>query len=134
MNPAASPRQLRQLIRNRKWTTPYLRCRIRLSTGQLGDAAGRRSLQLPAFLCVRNPQTLSNFRCPRTRPGRAAHCSRGPTFAKISPAIKFFEQGEFKTDCGRCVRLFSMKIWSVFCWGCSFSFENAHAGCRFTDP
>ena len=55
MNPAASPQQLRQLIRNRKWTTP--------TSGAASGYLQANLVMLPAeeafnflLFCVRNPK------------------------------------------------------------------------------
>ena len=101
---------------------PYLRCRIRLSAGQLGDAAGRRSLQLPAFLC---PQPKP---CPILdvlEPGQTEPLiAPGADLSHRPPRYKIFEQGEFKTDAEDISDYFNESMVS-FLLGCSFSFENA---------
>ncbi|MGV7224632.1 MAG: putative hydro-lyase [Nitrospinales bacterium] len=122
MNPAASPQQLRQLIRNRKWTTP--------TSGAASGYLQANLVMLPAkeafnflLFCVRNPKP-----CPILdvlEPGQVEPLiAPGADLRKDLPRYKIFEQGEFKTDTEDVSDSFNENMVS-FLLGCSFSFENA---------
>jgi uncharacterized protein YcsI (UPF0317 family) len=122
MDPAASPRQLRQLIRNRKWTTP--------TSGAASGYLQANLVMLPAaeafnflLFCVRNPKP-----CPILdvlEPGQVEPLiAPGADLRKDLPRYKIFEQGEFKTDAEDVSDYFNENMVS-FLLGCSFSFENA---------
>ena len=93
MNSAASPQQLRQLIRNRKWTTP--------TSGAASGYLQANLVMLPAeeafnflLFCVRNPKP-----CPILdvlEPGQVEPLiATGADLRKDLPRYKVFEQGEF---------------------------------------
>ena len=122
MNPAAPPQQLRQLIRNRKWTTP--------TSGAASGYLQANLVMLPAeeafnflLFCVRNPKP-----CPILdvlEPGRVEPLiAPGADLRTDLPRYKIFEQGEFKTDAEDVSDYFNNNMVS-FLLGCSFSFENA---------
>ena len=122
MNSAASPQQLRQLIRNRKWTTP--------TSGAASGYLQANLVMLPAeeafnflLFCVRNPKP-----CPILdvlEPGQVEPLiAPGADLRKDLPRYKVFEQGEFKTDAEDVSEYFNENMVS-FLLGCSFSFENA---------
>jgi uncharacterized protein YcsI (UPF0317 family) len=122
MNSAASPQQLRQLIRNRKWTTP--------TSGAASGYLQANLVMLPAeeafnflLFCVRNPKP-----CPILdvlEPGQVEPLiAPGADLRKDLPRYKVFEQGEFKTDAEDVSDYFNENMVS-FLLGCSFSFENA---------
>jgi len=122
MNPAAPPQQLRQLIRNRKWTTP--------TSGAASGYLQANLVMLPAeeafnflLFCVRNPKP-----CPILdvlEPGQIEPLiAPGADLRKDLPRYKIFEQGEFKTDAEDVSDYFNNNMVS-FLLGCSFSFENA---------
>jgi uncharacterized protein YcsI (UPF0317 family) len=122
MNSAASPQQLRQLIRNRKWTTP--------TSGAASGYLQANLVMLPAeeafnflLFCVRNPKP-----CPILdvlEPGQVEPLiAPGADLRKDLPRYKIFEQGEFKTDAEDVSDYFNENMVS-FLLGCSFSFENA---------
>ena len=122
MNPAASPQQLRQLIRDRKWTTP--------TSGAASGYLQANLVMLPAeeafnflLFCVRNPKP-----CPILdvlEPGQFEPLiAPGADLRTDLPRYKIFEQGEFKTDAEDVSDYFNENMVS-FLLGCSFSFENA---------
>jgi len=122
MNPAASPQQLRQLIRNRKWTTP--------TSGAASGYLQANLVMLPAeeafnflLFCVRNPKP-----CPILdvlEPGQVEPLiAPEADLRRDLPRYKIFEQGEFKTDAEDVSDYFNENMVS-FLLGCSFSFENA---------
>ncbi len=122
MNPAASPLQLRQLIRNRQWTTP--------TSGAASGYLQANLVMLPAeeafnflLFCVRNPKP-----CPILdvlEPGQVEPLiAPGADLRTDLPRYKIFEQGKFKTDAEDVSDYFNENMVS-FLLGCSFSFENA---------
>ena len=122
MNPDDSPRQLRQLIRERKWTTP--------TSGAASGYLQANLVMLPAeaafnflLFCVRNPKP-----CPILdvlEPGRFEPLiATGDDLRTDLPRYKVFENGEFKAEVEDVTRYFSDDMVS-FLLGCSFSFENA---------
>ena len=122
MSSAASPRQLRQLIRNRQWTTP--------TSGAASGYLQANLVMLPAeeafnflLFCVRNPKP-----CPILdvlEPGQVEPLiAPGADLRTDLPRYKIFEQGEFKTDAEDVSDYFNENMVS-FLLGCSFSFENA---------
>ena len=122
MKPDISPRQLRQLIRNGKWTTP--------TSGSASGYLQANLVMLPAaaafnflLFCVRNPKP-----CPILdvlEPGRVEPIiAPGADLCTDLPRYKIFEKGEFKTEVEDVSDYFSENMVS-FLLGCSFSFENA---------
>jgi uncharacterized protein YcsI (UPF0317 family) len=117
-----SPKELRQLIRNKKWT---------ISTS--GAARGwvqANLVMLPrhqAFnfllVCVRNPKPgpiLDVLEPGQVEPAIAA----GADLRCDLPRYRIFENGKFKTESEDVADIFSEDMVS-FLLGCSFSFENA---------
>ena len=122
MEPNVSPKELRQLIRSGKWTTP--------TSGATAGYVQANLVMLPqeeAFhfllFCVRNPKP-----CPILdvlEPGEAEPgIARGADLRTDLPRYRVFEKGEFKTDVEDVSDYFSDNMVS-FLLGCSFSFENA---------
>ena len=122
MNPDVSPRQLRQVIRNRKWTTP--------TSGAASGYLQANLVMLPAaeafnflLFCVRNPKP-----CPILdvlEPGQVEPIiAPGADLRTDLPRYKVFEKGEFKTEVEDVSHYFDNNMVS-FLLGCSFSFENA---------
>ena len=122
MNPDATPRQLRQLIRDRKWTTP--------TSGAASGYLQANLVMLPAaeafnflLFCVRNPKP-----CPILdvlEPGQVEPIiAPGADLRTDLPRYNVFEKGEFKTEVEDVSHYFNDSMVS-FLLGCSFSFENA---------
>ena len=122
MSPETSPRQLRQLIRKRKWTTP--------TSGAASGYLQANLVMLPAeaafsflLFCVRNPKP-----CPILdvlEPGRFEPLiATGADLRTDLPRYKVFENGEIKAEAEDVTRYFDDDMVS-FLLGCSFSFENA---------
>ncbi len=122
MSPAVSPRQLRQLIRNRKWTGP--------TSGAASGYLQANLVMLPAaeafnflLFCVRNPKP-----CPILdvlEPGQVEPIiAPGADLRSDLPRFKVFENGEFNTEVEDVTDYFNDNMVS-FLLGCSFSFENA---------
>ena len=122
MNPDSSPRQLRQVIRDRKWTTP--------TSGAACGYLQANLVMLPAaeafnflLFCVRNPKP-----CPILdvlEPGRVEPIiAPGADLRTDLPRYKIFEKGKFKIEVEDVSDYFNEKMVS-FLLGCSFSFENA---------
>ena len=122
MNPDASPQQLRQYIRDRKWTTP--------TSGAASGYLQANLVMLPAaeafnflLFCVRNPKP-----CPILdvlEPGQVEPIiAPGADLRTDLPRYKIFEKGEFIADVEDVSEYFNETMVS-FLLGCSFSFENA---------
>jgi uncharacterized protein YcsI (UPF0317 family) len=122
MNPDLNPKELRNLIRNREWTTP--------TSGSASGYLQANLVMLPAaeafnflLFCVRNPKP-----CPILdvlEPGRVEPIiAPGADLRTDLPLYKVFETGEFKTDIEDVRDYFTDDMVS-FLLGCSFSFENA---------
>jgi uncharacterized protein YcsI (UPF0317 family) len=122
MNSDAPSRQLRQLIRNRKWITP--------TSGAASGYLQANLVMLPAeeafnflLFCVRNPKP-----CPILdvlEPGQVEPLiAPGADLRTDLPRYKIFEQGNFKNDAEDVSDYFNENMVS-FLLGCSFSFENA---------
>ena len=122
MTPNASPQQLRQHIRNRKWTTP--------TSGAASGYLQANLVMLPAeeafnflLFCVRNPKP-----CPILdvlEPGQVEPIiAPGADLRTDLPRYKIFENGDYITDVESVSDYFSEDMVS-FLLGCSFSFENA---------
>ena len=130
MKTIESPAELRELIRNGKWTTP--------TSGAASGYLQANLVMLPAaaafnflLFCVRNPKP-----CPILdvlEPGRVEPIiAPGADLCTDLPRYKIFEKGEFKTEVEDVSDYFNENMVS-FLLGCSFSFENAMlaAVCRF---
>jgi uncharacterized protein YcsI (UPF0317 family) len=122
MNPNLSPKKLRQLIRNKEWTTP--------TSGAAQGYVQANLVMLPrdeAFnfllFCVRNPKP-----CPILdvlEPGQVEPAIAPQADLRTDlPRYKIFENGEFKDETEDITDVFSEDMVS-FLLGCSFSFENA---------
>jgi uncharacterized protein YcsI (UPF0317 family) len=122
MAPNNHPRQLRQLIRNREWTTP--------TSGAASGYLQANLVMLPAeeafhflLFCVRNPKP-----CPILdvlEPGQVEPIiAPGADLRTDLPRYKVFEKGEFRTEVDDVSDYFDDNMVS-FLLGCSFSFENA---------
>ncbi len=122
MKPDIHPRQLRQHIRDRKWTSP--------TSGVASGYLQANLVMLPAeeafnflLFCVRNPKP-----CPILdvlEPGRIEPIiAPGADLRTDLPRYKIFEKGEFKTELEDVSDYFNENMVS-FLLGCSFSFENA---------
>ncbi len=122
MKTVQSPAQLRELIRNRKWTIP--------TSGAASGYLQANLVMLPAdeafnflLFCVRNPKP-----CPILDVLESGQVE--PIIASAAdlrtdlPRYKIFENGEFKTEVEDVTDYFHENMVS-FLLGCSFSFENA---------
>jgi uncharacterized protein YcsI (UPF0317 family) len=122
MNPNLSPKKLRQLIRNREWTTP--------TSGAAKGHLQANLVMLPreeAFnfllFCVRNPKPcpiLDVLEPGQTEPTIAP----GADLRKDLPRYCIFENGQLKEEVEDVSALFNDDM-VCFLLGCSFSFENA---------
>ncbi len=122
MKPNVSPKELRQLIRTRKWTTP--------TTGAAPGYVQANLVMLPeeeAFpfllFCVRNPKPcpiLDVLEPGEVEPGIA----RSADLRTDLPRYRVFEKGALKTEVEDVSDYFDDGMVS-FLLGCSFSFENA---------
>jgi uncharacterized protein YcsI (UPF0317 family) len=117
-----SPTQLRELIRNRKWTTP--------TTGISSGYIQANLVMIPKELafnfllfCVRNPKP-----CPILEvlePGQVEpQIALGADLRTDLPKYRVYEEGVLKLEVEEVVDLFHEDMVS-FLLGCSFSFENA---------
>jgi uncharacterized protein YcsI (UPF0317 family) len=122
MNPRMTPKELRQLIRNGKWTSP--------TSGAAQGYVQANLVMLPrdeAFnfllFCVRNPKP-----CPILdvlEPGQIEPAiAPGADLRTDLPRYRIFENGQFKDELGDVSGVFNDDMVS-FLLGCSFSFENA---------
>jgi uncharacterized protein YcsI (UPF0317 family) len=122
MNPEISPQEIRQLIRNREWTTP--------TSGAAKGYLQANLVMLPqneAFnfllFCVRNPKP-----CPILdvlAPGQVEPAiATGADLRSDLPRYRIFENGQFKDELEDVSTVFNNDMVS-FLLGCSFSFENA---------
>jgi uncharacterized protein YcsI (UPF0317 family) len=122
MNPNLSPKELRQLIRNREWTTP--------TSGVAKGYLQANLVMLPreeAFnfllFCVRNPKPcpiLDVLEPGQTEPTIAP----GADLRTDLPRYCIFENGQLKEKVEDVTTVFNDDTVS-FLLGCSFSFENA---------
>jgi uncharacterized protein YcsI (UPF0317 family) len=122
MQPDLQPRQLRERIRARNWTTP--------TSGAASGYLQANLVMLPreeAFnfllFCVRNPKP-----CPILdvlEPGRVEpNIAPGADLRTDLPRYNVFKNGRFFTEAQDVSNYFSDDMVS-FLLGCSFSFENA---------
>ncbi|MGD9135330.1 MAG: putative hydro-lyase [Desulfobacterales bacterium] len=122
MQPDIQPRQLRERIRARNWTTP--------TSGVASGYLQANLVMLPAeeafnflLFCVRNPKP-----CPILdvmEPGQVEpKIAPGADLRTDLPRYNVFENGEFLTEVQDVSSYFSEDMVS-FLLGCSFSFENA---------
>lgn len=116
------PKELRQLIRSRKWTTP--------TSGAAKGYLQANLVMLPrkdAFhfllFCVRNPKPcpiLDVLEAGQVEPSIAP----GADLRQDLPRYRVFENGELKNEVDDVSDIFEDDMVS-FLLGCSFSFENA---------
>ncbi|NNL78003.1 MAG: putative hydro-lyase [Desulfobacterales bacterium] len=117
-----TPQKLRQLVRNREWTTP--------TSGAASGYLQANLVMLPSdqafnflLFCVRNPKP-----CPILdvlEPGQVEPIiAPGADLRTDLPRYNIFENGEFKTEVEDVSDVFKEDMVS-FLLGCSFSFENA---------
>jgi uncharacterized protein YcsI (UPF0317 family) len=117
-----SPKELRNLIRSRQWTTP--------TSGAASGYLQANLVMLPAeeafnflLFCVRNPKP-----CPLLdvlEPGQAEPIiAPGADLRTDLPRYHIFEKGEFRAEVEDVSAEFTNDMVS-FLLGCSFSFENA---------
>jgi uncharacterized protein YcsI (UPF0317 family) len=122
MQPDISPKELRQLIRTREWTTP--------TSGSATGYLQANLVILPAdaafnflLFCVRNPKP-----CPILdvlEPGQVEPIiAPGADLRSDLPRYKVFENGRYQADVEDVSDYFAEDMVS-FLLGCSFSFENA---------
>lgn len=122
MKSNVSPKELRQLIRTKKWTTP--------TSGAAPGHVQANLVMLPrdeAFnfllFCVRNPKP-----CPILdvlEPGQVEPAIAPEADLRSDlPRYQIFENGEFKDEVEAVTDVFTDDMVS-FLLGCSFSFENA---------
>ena len=122
MNTIQSPKELRQLIRTKKWTIP--------TSGAAPGYVQANLVMLPeeeAFnfllFCVRNPKP-----CPILdvlEPGEVEPAiARNADLRSDLPRYRMFERGELKKEVEDVSEYFDDGMVS-FLLGCSFSFENA---------
>ena len=119
---AISPQELRQLIRNREWTTP--------TSGSASGFLQANLVMLPSeqafnflLFCVRNPKP-----CPILdvlEPGQVEPIiAPGADLRTDLPRYNIFEDGKFVAEDEDVSDFFNEDMVS-FLLGCSFSFENA---------
>jgi uncharacterized protein YcsI (UPF0317 family) len=122
MNPDITPKELRQLIRTRQWTTPTSGSASGYLQANLVMLPSREAFNFLLF-CVRNPKP-----CPILdvlEPGQTEPIiAPGADLRTDLPRYKIFENGEYKTDVQDVSDYFDSDMVS-FMLGCSFSFENA---------
>ena len=117
-----SPKELRNLIRSRQWTTP--------TSGAASGYLQANLVMLPVeeafnflLFCVRNPKP-----CPILdvlEPGRVEPIIAPDADLRSDlPRYRIFENGEFNTEVEDVSPYFTDSMVS-FLLGCSFSFENA---------
>jgi uncharacterized protein YcsI (UPF0317 family) len=122
MQPDITPKELRQLIRTREWTTP--------TSGSATGYLQANLVILPAdaafnflLFCVRNPKP-----CPILdvlEPGQVEPIiAPGADLRSDLPRYKVFENGRYQADVEDVSDYFAEDMVS-FLLGCSFSFENA---------
>jgi uncharacterized protein YcsI (UPF0317 family) len=122
MQPDISPKELRQLIRTREWTTP--------TSGSATGYLQANLVILPAdaafnflLFCVHNPKP-----CPILdvlEPGQVEPIiAPGADLRSDLPRYKVFENGRYQADVEDVSDYFAEDMVS-FLLGCSFSFENA---------
>ena len=122
MSPEISPKELRQRIRNREWTTP--------TSGAAKGYLQANLVMLPreeAFnfllFCVRNPKPcpiLDVLEPGQTEPAIAP----GADLRTDLPRYCIFENGQLKEEVEDVTTVFTDQM-VCFLLGCSFSFENA---------
>jgi uncharacterized protein YcsI (UPF0317 family) len=122
MNPEISPKKLRQLIRNREWTSPTSGAAKGYLQANLVILPREQAFNFLLF-CVRNPKP-----CPILdvlEPGQSAPTiAPGADLRTDLPRYCIFESGQLKEEVEDVSAVFNDDMVS-FLLGCSFSFENA---------
>ena len=122
MNPNPSPKELRQLIRNREWNTPTSGAAKGYLQANLVMLPREQAFNFLLF-CVRNPKPcpiLDVLEPGRTEPAIAP----GADLRTDLPRYCIFENGQLKEEVEDVATVFNDDTVS-FLLGCSFSFENA---------
>ena len=122
MNSNLSPKDLRQLIRNREWTSPTSGAAKGYLQANLVMLPREQAFNFLLF-CVRNPKP-----CPILdvlEPGQIEPTiAPGADLQTDLPRYRIFENGQLKDEVEDVTDFFNESMVS-FLLGCSFSFENA---------
>ncbi|MGD8801430.1 MAG: DUF1445 domain-containing protein, partial [Desulfobacterales bacterium] len=122
MNPNISPKELRQLIRNKEWTAPTSGAAKGFLQANLVMLPRNEAFHFLLF-CERNPKP-----CPILdvlEPGQfEPSIAPGADLRKDLPRYRIFEKGKLKNEVEDVTDIFEDDMVS-FLLGCSFSFENA---------
>jgi len=122
VNSQISPKELRQLIRNREWTTPTSGAAQGYVQANLVMLSRDEAFNYLLF-CVRNPKP-----CPILdvlEPGQTMPTiATGADLRSDLPRYRIFENGKLKDEVEDVTDVFADDMVS-FLLGCSFSFENA---------
>ncbi|MGD2100509.1 MAG: putative hydro-lyase [Desulfobacterales bacterium] len=122
MNPNISPKELRQLIRNKEWTAPTSGAAKGFLQANLVMLPRNEAFHFLLF-CERNPKP-----CPILdvlEPGQfEPSIAPGADLRKDLPRYRIFENGKLKNEVEDVTDIFEDDMVS-FLLGCSFSFENA---------
>jgi len=122
MNPQISPKELRQLIRNREWTAPTSGAAKGYLQANLVMLPREQAFNFLLF-CVRNPKPcpiLDVLEPGQTEPTIAS----GADLRTDLPRYCIFENGQLKEEVEDVSAVFNADM-VCFLLGCSFSFENA---------
>ena len=122
MNPEISPSELRQLIRNREWTSPTSGAAKGYLQANLVMLPREQAFNFLLF-CVRNPKPcpiLDVLEPAQTEPAIAP----GADLRTDLPRYCIFENGQLKAEVEDVSVVFNDDM-VCFLLGCSFSFENA---------
>ena len=122
MNPEISPSELRQLIRNREWTSPTSGAAKGYLQANLVMLPREQAFNFLLF-CVRNPKPcpiLDVLEPAQTEPAIAP----GADLRTDLPRYCIFENGQLKEEVEDVSVVFNDDM-VCFLLGCSFSFENA---------
>jgi uncharacterized protein YcsI (UPF0317 family) len=122
VNPEISPKELRQFIRNREWTTPTSGAAKGYLQANLVMLPREQAFNFLLF-CVRNPKPcpiLDVLEPGQTEPAIAP----GADLRTDLPRYCIFENGQLKEEVEDVSALFNADM-VCFLLGCSFSFENA---------
>jgi uncharacterized protein YcsI (UPF0317 family) len=122
MTPNVSAKELRNLIRSSKWTTPTSGAAPGFVQANLVILPKKAAFHFLLF-CVRNPKPcpiLDVLEPGQTQPAIAA----GADLRTDLPRYRIFEHGKFLHEVDDITEFFNDDMVS-FLLGCSFSFENA---------
>jgi uncharacterized protein YcsI (UPF0317 family) len=122
MNSNLSPKKLRQLIRNREWTSPTSGAAKGYLQANLVMLPREQAFNFLLF-CVRNPKPcpiLDVLEPGQTEPTIAP----GADLRTDLPRYRVFQDGQLKDEVEDVTDFFNENMVS-FLLGCSFSFENA---------